>query len=434
MGERPESARRRWELGFWATLLLGVGCGKEEDGVVELRYMAWGNPQQLALEEKLLAEFNKENPGIRAKLLKVPGTAYGNKMIIMLASRTAPDVMRVDHYNFPAHVQKGYFMPLDGFIAKDPTFRLDDFIPVTVEEGRYQGKLYGLNVLFGSILMYYNKTMVQKAGLEDPFEVWKKGGWTWDRYLDYAKRMTLRKPDGRYEAFGADMPGYPTNYGAVFTFGADIMDPTWTRVTLASDKAVAAWQFFHDMRYKHQVAPTLSQAANSSYSFESGKLGMHFDWMGMTPRYREAATGFEWDVCPIPSGPGGGAAVLKGNQLVMSAETKHPEEAWKLVKFITGEKVERILARARRSFPTRKAVAYSDDFLKSSLPPFNMRAFTYAVETGRPFPITSRWGEWTREFNSTIDLLLGGIEHDARGVARRAEERANAALAVKEGL
>lgn len=411
-----------------------LSCSPDSSKTIELNYMAWGNPQQLELEQKLCDEFNRDNPGIRVKLFRVPASAYANKMVVMLASRTAPDVMRVDHYNFPSLVQKDYFLPMDPLIAKDSEFTLEDFIPVTVEEGRHKGKLYGLNVLFGSIVMYYNKSMVQKAGLEDPFELWERGEWTWDRYLGHAKKMTRRRSDGKFEAFGAAMPEFPTNFACLFSFGAEIMDPTWTRVTAGSGPAVDAWQFFHDLRYVHNAAPSPSQGANSVFSFDSGKIGMSFDWMGMTPRYRETVTDFEWDVCPIPAGKGGGVAVLKGNQLVISAETRHPDAAWKLVKFITGEKVERMLARNRRSFPTRKAVAYSDDYLKGNNPPFNMRAFTYAVETGKPFPITGRWSEWTREFRSGLDNLLAGRVSNAGPAVKDAENRANESLAVKEGL
>jgi multiple sugar transport system substrate-binding protein len=421
-------------IAYLLAIPFGLSCGESDDGAITLRYMAWGNPQQFALEKKICAEFEKYNPGIKVKLVQVPGTAYSNKMTVMLASRTAPDVMRVDHYFFPALVKKDYFLPLDDLIAADRDFSLDDFFPEAIEEGRYKDKLYGLNALFGGVIMYYNKSLVQKAGLRDPFELWKEGKWTWDRFLEHAKKMTVRRADGRYASFGAAMPDFPQNLATLYSWGATIMDPTWTRCTAGSGPAKNAWQFFHDLRYKHKVSPSPAQGANSAFNFESGKLGMLFDWMGMTPRYRELAKGFEWDCCPIPSGDGGGAVVVKGNQLVINALTRHKDASWKLAKFITGEKAERMIARIRRAFPTRKSVAYSDDYLKADLPPFNMRAFTYAVETGKPFPITSRWAEWTREFRSGMENLLGGLEEDAAVSAKAAEERANKTLSVKEGL
>src|SRR5690349_8503942 len=84
-----------------ASAALSAGCAPRPGGVAELRYMAWGSPEQLGVEQQLVDEFNRRNSDVRVRLFKVPQSAYLNKAIIMLASRTAPDVIRIDHYNFP---------------------------------------------------------------------------------------------------------------------------------------------------------------------------------------------------------------------------------------------------------------------------------------------------------------------------------------------
>lgn len=412
-----------------------AGCNAPSDGRIELRYMAWGNPQQLALEEQLCDDYTKSQSKVRVKLFKVPQSAYGNKMLIMLASRTAPDVMRVDHYNFPALVKKDYFYPLDKLAAADPEFKPEEFFPSTLEESKHNGKLYALNVLFGGVILYYNKTMVQQAGLEDPFQLWKKGEWTWDRFLDHAKKMTQRGANGKFTRFGASIPVFPTYLGTIRSLGGEIMDPTCTQVLLGKGKSVEAWRFWYNLRYKHKAAPTTGQAANGAFSFESGKLGMYFDWMGMAPRFRESAKGFDWDVVPIPQLPGSVETIVKGNQLVICAETAHPQEAWKFMTYMTSVKVENLLAvDRRRTFPTRKSVAYSDAYNQTTLPPYNTRAFTYSIEVGKPLPITSRWGDWSGEFNSGIENLLNGRATSVEAAVAEAQSRAEKALETREGL
>src|SRR5690349_4349798 len=169
--------------------LLLTGCAAP-DGKTQLRYMAWGNPEQLQTEQTIIAEFEKSHPKIHVKLTMVPGSGYQDKLHLMLASRTAPDVMRVDHYYFPELVRKEYFAPLDDFIRQDPDLDPADFFPVALREGRYEGKLYGLNVLFGGIQIYYNKKMFQEARLEDPYALYQQGRWDWDAFLAAARRMT----------------------------------------------------------------------------------------------------------------------------------------------------------------------------------------------------------------------------------------------------
>ena len=66
-----------------------IGCGADPyAGKIQLRYMAWGNPEQLALEQEMCEDFNRQNPDIHVSFVRVPASAYKNKMIVMFASRT----------------------------------------------------------------------------------------------------------------------------------------------------------------------------------------------------------------------------------------------------------------------------------------------------------------------------------------------------------
>ncbi|RYG37593.1 sugar ABC transporter substrate-binding protein [bacterium] len=424
-------------VGLSAAVLIGLGCSRGTacpEGKVCLRYMAWGNPQQLQVERDFVALFNRENPDLYVRLVTVPGSSYGQKMTTMLVSRTAPDVMRVDHYVFPAMQKKGFFADMTGLAADDPSFRASDFYPTALEEGTVDGRLYGMNVLYGGILIYYNKTMFRLAGLEDPYELWRKGEWTWERFRASAKALSTQE-NGRPKTFGTTAPSFPTNVPLLRAFGGELLSEDLSRSVVASEGTIRAYQFLADLVWKDHVAPTPSQGANSAFAFESGKLGMTFDWMGMTPRFRSAIRDFEWDVCPVPSGPKGGATIVKGNQLVIAAASRNPNAAWRFVRFLTGPEVERKLyAEIRRSFPTRRAVAESKDFLDTEQAPFNTRAFVDSIETARPLPISDRWAQWTQILNSNTDDLMAGRERDAGVVLRRAQVEIDKALSEPEGF
>jgi multiple sugar transport system substrate-binding protein len=419
-------------LGVLAALLPLAACTPDDFKGVEIRYMAWGNPQQLALEKKFCEDFTKEHPGIRVKFIQTPSTAYHLKMVLMLASRTAPDVMRVDHYDFPSLVAKDYFHPLDDLIKNDPTYRLSDYFPGAVEEGQYKGGMYGLSVLFGAPIIYYNKDLLAKAHLEEPYNLWKRGEWTWDAYLRYAQAMTTKDKEGKPLTFGSWINGLPFQAAVAYSFGGAIMKDG--RVDYASGPQLESLRFLHDLRFKYKVEPNASQAANSMFSFDGGKTGMQIEWMGITPRLRDTAK-FDWDVCPTPIKPGG-TTMVKGNQLVMSIDSQHPQEAWEFMKFMTGKRAEeKLYVDLRRCFPTRKDVAYSPEYLASGdKPPHHMDAFIFSVEKGRVLPITSRWSEWTTEFNGALEPLFNGTTHDVDKTVVEAQRRANETLAVREGL
>lgn len=419
-------------------LLLVGGCRRGFDcppGKVCLRYMAWGNPEQLAVELEMVERFNAQNPDIHVRLFRVPGSSFGQKMVTMLASRTAPDVLRVDHYAFPSLVDRDYFVDLTPFAEADPTFDPAEFWPTAIEEGTVNGRLYGLNVLYGGMLIYYNKTLFQAAGLPDPWEQFQRGEWTWDSYLAAAKAITRFDERGRPRVFGTSVPAFPSHIAVVRSFGGEMMSPDLRTSLVDSPEAARAYQFMADLVWVHKVSPTPAQGANSAFAFESGKLGMTFDWMGMAPRFRSVVSDFEWDVVPIPRGPAGWHTIIKGNQLVIAANSKHPREAWRFLRFLTGVEAEnRLYAEIRRSFPTRIAVARSPKYLETALPPFHMHAFVQTIENARTLPIDARWGEWTQVLNSEVDNLMAGRERDAEAVLARAKREIDRVLAEDPGF
>jgi multiple sugar transport system substrate-binding protein len=293
-----------------------------------------------------------------------------------------------------------------------------------------------LNVLMGGTTLYYNKTAFQNAGLEDPYELYLRGEWTWDKLREDAIRLTKHSADGRPERFGVQIPSFPTYMPIVWAFGGDILSLDAKICLLDSPEAIRGLQFLADLRWKDHAAPTPSQGALSAFTFESGKIAMVFDWMGMSPRYRDNIRDFEWDICPLPSGPAGNATPLKGNQLVMYRETAHPEAAWKFMRFLTSRETEKVLygdAR-RRAIPTRQSVAASPEFLVPNKPPYHVKAFLRPLENGREFPINPRWSEWTTVLTADLDDLWQGREKDAGVVLRRVVPKINAILSSEEGF
>lgn len=388
----------------------------------------------MALEEQLCEQFNDANPDIYVKFLKVPGTAYANKSVVMLASDTAPDVMRVDHYNFANLQKKDFFMDLTDLAKSDPGWKKEDFFPQTIDEGMVNGRLFGLNVLFGGTVIYYNKTLILRAGIEDPYALWQRKQWTYDKFVETAVTLTKKDSQGRYSQFGVSIPTFPSWTPFLFGFGGDFLNEDHTASRLSDPKTVAGLQFIADLRYKHVCAPTPAQGANSAFTFESGKLGMTIDWMGMTPRYRKAVKDFDWDVVPMPTGPVSGETIVKGNQLVIPKHCKNPAAAWRFARFITSEKTEQLLyVKNRRCFPTRKSVANSPAFLDSTLAPTQIHIFLDAVKGGKQLPIDDRWSEWTTTMNNELDNLWSGKERDAKVVAERAAKAVDKVLAEEPG-
>ena len=406
-------SRTRWLilLAVGALLPAATVCGcQRHQRDITIRYMAWGNPDQLATEKTLIREFEKRNPGVRVKLTMVPHSAYHHKLIMMLASHTGPDVGRVDQYYFPSLVRDGYFECLDPFIRRD-RLDLDDFFPQALEECRYQGKVYAFNVLFGGRVVYYNKTMFERAGVPDPYQQWQDGKWTMDAYLQAARRLTKKRGD-TYVQFGTLLPWI---WDLIWAFGGDILDEDMERCAIETPGGRAALQFMHDLRFKWHVAPSPAEASMAAFTFESGRLGMVFGWAGESPRYRTTIKDFDWDIAPPPAGPGGRVTPVKGNQLFMYSESKHKPEAWRFIKFMTSQQAEMLLCgRLRRAIPTRHSVAQDPHYLAPvddkgrRVPPYQIHVFTDVLNYGHRMPIDWKWYYWRPAMDAEIELLSIG--------------------------
>ncbi|GAB4460409.1 MAG: hypothetical protein OHK0029_24360 [Armatimonadaceae bacterium] len=420
-------------------LTAGTGCRPRENsyhGKTVLRYMAWGNPEQIATEREIVAEFEKQNPDIRVHLFMVPGSAYTDKLQLMLASRTAPDVLRADHYYFPALARKNYFLALDDFIAQEPEEFLEDIVPAAVEEGLWDGKLYGMNVLFGPMMIYFNKNLFDAEGLPDPYTLHKAGKWNWETFVRTAQALTRRDSNDRAVQFGSNMVGFPLYTSVIWNHGGVILNEDRTRFVMDQDPgAIAGMQEYANLRWKYRCAPTPADNALSAFTFESGKIAMHWGWSGESPRFRKNIKSFAWDLAPTPSGPVGSDTVIKGNQLCIYRESPHPEAAWRFVKFMTGPTAEMILGgQLRRSVPTRLSVQNDPRYHQTEQPPFHTDIFIESVRRGRTLPIDWRYQEWSVAFNSATESLFNVNNRDAKAALADAATRVNAVLQGEEGF
>ncbi|MEI7766348.1 MAG: sugar ABC transporter substrate-binding protein [Phycisphaerae bacterium] len=415
-------------IGLFLTPILGylwLHNPQLADHKIHLTYMAWGNPEQQRTDEQMLDLFQTQNPDIAVHYLMVPGAPYPQKMQVMLASNTEPDVFRVDLYQLPRLIPMGYFRPLDDFMAADEKaglFRRADYVPQALNEVSYRGQTYGLNTLFGGKLIYYNKDLFQAAGLTDPFELYQQGHWDIAAFLHAAQTLTRRDKNGRLESLGMRLENLDV-WWLIWLYGGEIID-SQHQVYVDQPQAIAGLTFFNDLMHKYRVVPKVGETIPGQLSFETGMLGMTSGFAGESPRYRkQIGRQFNWDVVPIPTGPTGRHALVKGNGLMLSVRSRHPEAGWRLIRFMCGPQAEQAYCgdQLRRAIPTLLPVAASKAYLQATQPPYNVAAFTNLYQDGRQLPVTDRWADWQPILGRWVErLTLQKVtpEEAAKGMAQ----------------
>jgi ABC-type glycerol-3-phosphate transport system substrate-binding protein len=249
------------------------------------------------------------------------------------------------------------------------------------------GRLYAIPLDFTPMVIYYNKTLFDDAGVPYPTD-----GWTWDDFLAAAKALTIM-PDG------ADRP---TQYGFNFinwmpawilwlwTNNADVLDESGRRATGAFDapRSIEAIHFIVNLMTKHHVAPTLTESSAAGVDlFRAGRAAMDLKGHWMMIDYR--ADGIDFGVVSLPTNTGEPVTAVYAAGLAITEKARHPGLAWEYVKFMTSKRVQirRVAPGLAISANRHAAAHYADNPIEQAFlrqvpharPPWGARVERYPV-------------------------------------------------------
>jgi len=335
---------------------------------------------------------------------------YGNKLVGAFASGSGPDIFRYLQENIPmpAAVERNMLMKLDPYVKRDK-YDLNDFRKDSIALYQWKGSLYALPRDYGLQLIFYNTELFQREGLQPIPTDWNDKTWTFQKFQEYAVRLT--KPD-RYATF---VPRGNRLWGSfVYTNGGAIVkknDGTATEMALAEKPAVDALQFMQDLIYKHKVAPLPTEEAGLGTPqalLQNGRLAMWITNPGGNQNFK-TVQGLPYEVGVFPLGAGAKRAVGGGGTgWGANATTKLPEEAWAFVSYIASKEAELDEVRIGQTTPARISVGTSPEYLAA--PPKNAKVFSDGQEFVTRDPIHSKWPDVSRDVLTAIfnDQLWSG--------------------------
>lgn len=397
---------------IWAILLplLAVvflaGCrGGDVDSRTTIRFTSWGNDPEEQNLRKLIAVFEKSHPNVRVELEITPWSRVFDKLMISSAGGRPPDVTRISSEWFHPIAAKGLLEPLEPYVKRDG-YDLEDFYPQAIEGwGKYKGVLYEIPTDIDVHAMYYNKDMFDQHKL--PYPDWS---WDWDKLVEMSRKLTRdTNGDGRADQWGCAPDVWWQTY--VYASGGSILSEDLSRCVLDQPAAYEGLQFMSDLVNKYRVAPTAADAANLGPMklFTTGKLGMLISgsWAaGLV--FPNEIKDFTYDVAPIPKGPKARATFIGGAAYAILARSRHKEEAWEFLKFMTGKEYQRSAALRSQIVPSRISVAESGAYLTLDAPPKNRKVFLDMIAYGRVKPGVACGPEMDQIITSELDLVRLG--------------------------
>jgi multiple sugar transport system substrate-binding protein len=373
---------------------------------VSLKLTMWGDDARKKQFEELFDKYKETHPNVSVEVLLIPFDDYQQKLSIMSASRTGPDITWLAERMIPQFIDTDQLLDLSSF-QSDAAYDLKDIFPTTMDAYRKDNKLYGITFSSGPKVLYYNKSLFKEKGLKTPLELFKEGKWTYDEFYKTAKALT----DPSKGVYGVSMFASNSSWknwqdafiDTIWANGAELLSADGKKFLLNSPEGEQSLKTFSDMMFKDQSHVKPGDQA----TFESGKLGMVRNTFSYVPTARKI-TNFDWDIAPMPKGSRKDApsAVGVAGYSVMK-DTQNPAEAIELVKYLTSREG---MTLVQKSFaPTRKSLLESDAFLKADPKPSAeaiKAAYIDPLNTGvRVQPTHPNWQQIDIKIQTVLDLL-----------------------------
>jgi multiple sugar transport system substrate-binding protein len=385
-------------------LPLGVQRAHAADPI-EISYMAWGSPEELAVWQKIVDDFEAANPNIKVKVDVSDWTSYWDKLKTLYAGGNPPDVFAMDGPIYPDWANRGVLLNLQPYLDKSPDL-LNGLYPNTLSAYKLKDGYFGLPRDFQTIVLFYNKDMFDKAGLAYPTDKW-----TLDDLRATAKKLTKDTDgDGKIDQWGfsTEMVDMEQLWSEViWEYGGQIINDDHTKTLLGAGKARDAWHFISDMALVDKSIPDPSTVTQfGGDAFAAGVAAMTTSGHWSVPDY--APLKFKWDVAAYPQGPAGRVTSVNSTGFVISKDSKNTDAAWEFVKFAIGVKGQTRLTELGFSIPILKSIAESPVYLKQTTAPINHQVFLDALKYAHVKPSFKGYDEWSSAIGDKLTLAWTG--------------------------
>lgn len=290
------------------------------------------NANAYVIIDDAIKKFEKEHPGVKVHYeTGVRKKDYSEWLARKILDGKTPDVFMVLSDDFYKYASLNVISNLDNQIANDKSFKTGYFFDTALEIGKYQNSQYALPYEVVPTLMFVNKTLLQKEGIDVPDK-----NWTWSTMEQIVKKITKDKDgDGIIDQFGT------YNYTwkeAVYSNGAELFDKDGKKAYFSSvkvDEAVKFVKRLNEMNEGREVTQNDFDSGNVAFmplSFSEYRTYKTY------PYKIKKYTSFQWDCTSMPAGSGGhNTSEVDALMMAVGNRSKHKMLAWEFLKLLTSD-------------------------------------------------------------------------------------------------
>jgi ABC-type glycerol-3-phosphate transport system substrate-binding protein len=301
-----------------------------------------GGDKQAYLD--LIKKFNDTHPNIQVDYQLQPWDSIAQKLPTAIISGSGPDLATPD-YNVATiqqYVANGLALPLDDLIPQVGQGVLPQAVIDSFSVG---GKLYAAPANYATLLLYYNKDLLSKAGIAAPPK-------TMTALQDDA--VKLSNGNGQYGISLADNATIQMWPVLIWSDGGDLISNKCS--ALADPKTIGTVEKWSALIRDKKISPVGSTGQDADNLFAAGKAAFEINGPWAAGQYKSAGVNF--DVAPVPVGDSGKPVTLASTvPTIVSSKTAHPKEAQTFLAWWLSKDTQAQLSTAAAYAPSRNDMA-----------------------------------------------------------------------------
>ncbi len=310
----------------------------------------WARAGRQPIFDPIVKAYNDSHKN-QISITYVPEDQYVTKFATAIASSSAPDIASFDVIYAPQFVAGKQLTDVTSALGRLSYH--EDLLPAHMASlSDDDGHEFGVPVAADMSLIYYNKTLFAKAGL-DPDAPPRN----WDEMLAAAKAIKALGSD----EYGLYMPHNNTGQlqfdftPFIWAAGGKVTNPDGSFV-FDDDATRAALRLFKtawDAGYFPDSAKS-DDGVGFVSAFAKGNIGMSMIGGGGSDAYASQHLPFDYGVMPIPGPKTGEVASFAGGDVAgISAGAQHPDQAWDFLSWLTSDTTQLDVYGKLHSIPIR---------------------------------------------------------------------------------
>ncbi|WP_328628799.1 sugar ABC transporter substrate-binding protein [Streptomyces sp. NBC_00353] len=378
------------------------GCGQQRDDNVYTVLNSSTDDSYHGWDAATLSRCSKKL-GVTIEQQSVPAAQVMTKSLRMASSKSLPDIIQFDGSEMPTFAETGGLKDLEKLGVAT-----DDIPRGILDYGSYKGTYYGAARTVNTLALFYNKDILNKAGLEVPT--------TWSEMQESAKKLTQGSRYGVALSAGGAEDG-------VYQFTPFMWSNGGSETDLGSKQVVEALDYWKALLKDGSLSKSTVNwtQADVNDQFMAGNAAMMINgpWQVETLNTKK---GLNWGIAQIPVPEAGDDSVgpLGGGMLTIPdiGDTVREKTSARIINCMTSEQEEITYALNSWMIPANQKAA---DTWRKKVPELSSLADQVATARSRTAKLGAGWSSVSLALQSAFQAALTG--QSSESVLKHAQQR-----------